>query len=598
MPADITDPSGIEYALESKKGPSEENALVLRRESIRHSASHIMAEAVRSIFPEAKFAIGPPTEDGFYYDFQLPRALTDDDLPVIEKKMAETVAADLPFQRTQVSRPEAGDMFRDQPFKLEIINAIKDDILGIYTHGPFSDLCNGPHVESTGGVPAFKLLSVAGAYWRGDENRPMLQRIYGTAFESQDALDLYLNRLEEAAKRDHRKLGRELGLFSVHNELGAGLICWHPKGARVRSLVEDFWRELHLDSGYSLVYSPHIGKSKLWETSGHLQFYSENMYAPVEIDEQDYYLKPMNCPFHILMYRSSLRSYRELPMRLAELGTVYRYERTGVLHGLLRVRGFTQDDAHIFCRPDQLEDEVRGVLELTFRLLGAFGFSDYKIFLSDRPEKYVGEQSEWDTATSRRSAQHPRGHGHQLPGRQRRRGILRPQDRRQDRRRHRSRVAMHHRTVRLQPPPPLRAVLYSRRWSGAQAVHGPPGDPRVHGALHGHTNRALRRSVPRVAGPDAGLDSPDYRPPRRICPGRSRPMTAAGLRIEVDDRGERMNRKIRDAQLNKVPYMLIVGDKEVAAETLSVRKRNGENLGPQPLASVIEMLQTDIADRT
>ena len=597
MPADITDPSGIEYALESKKGPSEENSLVLRRESIRHSASHIMAEAVRSIFPEAKFAIGPPTEDGFYYDFQLPRALTDDDLPVIEKKMAETVAADLPFQRTEVSRPEAGDMFREQPFKLEIINAIKDDTLGIYTHGPFSDLCNGPHVESTGGVPAFKLLSVAGAYWRGDENRPMLQRIYGTAFESQDALDLYLNRLEEAAKRDHRKLGRDLGLFSVHNELGAGLICWHPKGARVRSLVEDFWRELHLGSGYSLVYSPHIGKSKLWETSGHLQFYSENMYAPLEIDEQDYYLKPMNCPFHILMYRSSLRSYRELPMRLAELGTVYRYERTGVLHGLLRVRGFTQDDAHIFCRPDQLEDEVRGVLELTFRLLGAFGFSDYKIFLSDRPEKYVGEQSEWDTATSAlRNTLEDMGIDYQVD-------------------------------------------------SGGGAFYGPKIDVKIEDAIGREwqcttiqfdfnlprrfelsyiaedgrehrpymVHRAILGSMERFMGiliEHYGGAFPVWLAPTQasIVPITDRhveyaraaasQLTAAGLRVEVDDRGERMNRKIRDAQLNKVPYMLIVGDKEVAAETLSVRKRNGENLGPQPLASVIEMLQTDIADRT
>ena len=597
MPADITDPSGIEYALESKKGPSEENALVLRRESIRHSASHIMAEAVRSIFPEAKFAIGPPTEDGFYYDFQLPRALTDDDLPVIEKKMAETVAADLPFQRTEVSRPEAGDMFRDQPFKLEIIKAIKDDILGIYTHGPFSDLCNGPHVESTGGVPAFKLLSVAGAYWRGDENRPMLQRIYGTAFESQDALDLYLNRLEEAAKRDHRKLGRDLGLFSVHNELGAGLICWHPKGARVRSLVEDFWRELHLGSGYSLVYSPHIGKSKLWETSGHLQFYSENMYAPLEIDEQDYYLKPMNCPFHILMYRSSLRSYRELPMRLAELGTVYRYERTGVLHGLLRVRGFTQDDAHIFCRPDQLEDEVRGVLELTFRLLGAFGFSDYKIFLSDRPEKYVGEISEWDTATSAlRNTLEDMGINYQVD-------------------------------------------------SGGGAFYGPKIDVKIEDAIGREwqcttvqfdfnlprrfelsyigddgrehrpymVHRAILGSIERFMGiliEHYGGAFPVWLAPiqasmvpitdRHVEYARAAAaqLTAAGLRVEVDDRGERMNRKIRDAQINKVPYMLIVGDKEVSAETLSVRKRNGENLGPQPLASVIEMLQTDIADRT
>ena len=446
MPADITDPSGIEYALESKKGPSEENALALRRESIRHSASHIMAEAVRSIFPEAKFAIGPPTEDGFYYDFQLSRALTDDDLPVIEKKMAETVGADLPFQRTQVSRPEAGDMFRNQPFKLEIINAIKDDTLGIYTHGPFSDLCNGPHVESTGGVPAFKLLSVAGAYWRGDENRPMLQRIYGTAFESQDALDLYLNRLEEAAKRDHRKLGRDLGLFSVHNELGAGLICWHPKGARVRSLVEDFWRELHLDSGYSLVYSPHIGKSKLWETSGHLQFYSENMYAPVEIDEQDYYLKPMNCPFHILMYRSSLRSYRELPMRLAELG-----DRLPIRKDWCPPRSAPSPGLHPGRRPYLLPPRPagrRGPRRSRTHLPAPRRIRIQRLQdLPLRPPRKVCRRAIRVGHCHVSASQHPRRHGHQLPGRQRGRGILWPQDRRQDRRRHRSRVAMHHRPV-------------------------------------------------------------------------------------------------------------------------------------------------------
>ena len=597
MPADITDPSGIEYALESRKGPTEDNALALRRESIRHSASHIMAEAVQSIFPSVKFAIGPPTEDGFYYDFELPRALTEDDLPAIEKKMAETIAADLPFQRTQLPRPEANGLFQEQPFKLEIIEAIKDDHLGVYTHGEFSDLCNGPHVESTGQVPAFKLLSVAGAYWRGDENRPMLQRIYGTAFESQDALDTYLNRLEEAAKRDHRKLGRDLGLFTIHNELGAGLICWHPKGARVRSLVEDFWRELHLDSGYSLVYSPHIGKSRLWETSGHLQFYSENMYAPLEIDDQDYYLKPMNCPFHILMYRSSLRSYRELPMRLAELGTVYRYERTGVLHGLLRVRGFTQDDAHIFCRPDQLEDEVRGVLDLTFRLLGAFGFSDYQIYLSDRPEKYVGDLTEWDTATS----------------------------------------ALRNTLEEME--------LDYKVDSGGGAFYGPKIDVKIEDAIgrdwqcttvqfdfnlprrfnlsyigedgHEHrpymVHRAILGSMERFMGvliEHYGGAFPVWLAPTQatIVPITDRhvdyarsvasQMTTAGLRVEVDDRGERMNRKIRDAQLNKVPYMLVVGDKEVAAETLAIRKRTGENLGPQPLPAVIQLLQSDIAART
>ena len=291
------------------------------------------------------------------------------------------------------------DVSSDQPFKLELIDEIPaDEELSVYRHGSFTDLCQGPHVESTGKISAFKLLSVAGAYWRGDEHRPMLQRIYGAAFESQEALDDHLHRLEEAAKRDHRRLGRELDLFSTHEELGPGLIVWHPKGGRVRAIVEDYWRELHYRHGYEVVYTPHVGRSRLWQTSGHLDFYSDNMYSPMDVDGQDYFMKPMNCPFHIMVYRSDLRSYRDLPMRLGELGTVYRYERSGVLHGLMRVRGFTQDDAHIFCTPDQVESEVMGILDLAFELLDTFGFEDRRIYLSTRPEKYVGDPELWDHA--------------------------------------------------------------------------------------------------------------------------------------------------------------------------------------------------------
>ena len=370
------------------------------RHRMRHSAAHIMADAVLRLFPEAKMGIGPPIQDGFYYDFDVSRPFTPEDLERIEQLMNETISASHPFRRKEIGREEAKALFAGQPYKLEIIDGLPNEqTLTIYRHSDFVDLCQGPHIEDSGDIPAVKLLSVAGAYWRGDERRPMLQRIYGTAFESPEALADHLARLEEAEKRDHRTLGRQLGLFSIHDEIGAGLIVWHPKGGQVRTIIEDYWRDLHYRRGYDILYSPHIGRAQLWQTSGHLEFFRENMYAPLEIDEQEYFLKPMNCPFHIMVYRSALRSYRELPLRYAELGTVYRYERSGVLHGLMRVRGFTQDDAHIFCRPDQVEAEVDGVLELTFELLKDFGFADYSISLSTRPEKAVGEQALWDHAT-------------------------------------------------------------------------------------------------------------------------------------------------------------------------------------------------------
>lgn len=369
-------------------------------EMMRHSASHIMAEAVLSIFPEAKFGIGPAIEDGFYYDFELPRPLAVEDLPAIELKMKEIVAANLPFVSEEKTVKEALKLFADQKYKIELIRDLGEDKVTIYRQGGFTDLCRGPHVKATGEIKAFKLTSVAGAYWRGDEKRPMLQRIYGVAFAKQADLDDYLKRLAEAAKRDHRKLGKELDLFSLHEEAGPGLVYWHPRGATVRQLIEDFWKVEHRRRGYDIVYSPHIAKVHLWETSGHWNFYRENMYSPMEIDEIQYVLKPMNCPFHILMYKTQLRSYRNLPMRYAELGTVYRYERSGVLHGLARVRGFTQDDAHIFCRPDQLEAEVKDVVELAQFMMHSFGFTEYEMMLSTRPEKAVGSEDSWDMATA------------------------------------------------------------------------------------------------------------------------------------------------------------------------------------------------------
>ncbi|HMM61423.1 MAG TPA: threonine--tRNA ligase, partial [Candidatus Rifleibacterium sp.] len=332
--------------------------------------AHIMAEAVLKLFPEAQFGIGPAIENGFYYDFLLPRALTTEDLASVEKEMEEIIKAKSPFVRKVVSREEALDMFKkmNQTFKLELIEELGDQTISVFSQGKFVDLCRGPHVQDSGAIKNFKLLSVAGAYWRGDEKRPMLQRIYGTAFMTKEELKEYLDRLEEAKKRDHRKLGKELDLFTTHEEVGPGLVFWHPKGARIRHEIESFWKEQHYRNGYELMYTPHIGQSWLWETSGHLQNYKDAMYNPMEIDGKDYFIKPMNCPFHIMTYKSQVRSYRDLPLRWAELGTVYRYEKSGVLHGLLRVRGFTQDDAHIFCTPEQIQDEIREILRFSLKL--------------------------------------------------------------------------------------------------------------------------------------------------------------------------------------------------------------------------------------
>jgi len=380
---------------------------------IRHSAAHIMAQAVIEKFPDAKIAIGPAIEDGFYYDFDLPRPLTPEDLESIEKRMRGIIQSKVTFERKVVSAEEAKQVFKDQPFKLELISGLEEGKLdddgnpiaekpeiSLYTQGIFTDLCRGPHVQvSTEINPnAVKLLSVAGAYWRGDEKRPMLQRIYGTAWNNPQELKDYLWRVEEAKKRDHRKIGKDLDLFSVSDEVGAGLILWHPKGGKIRKIVEQFWTEEHEMNGYDFVYTPHIGKAQLWETSGHLGFYKENMYAPVDIEGQQYFIKPMNCPFHLNIYKSSIRSYRDLPLRYAEEGTVYRYERSGTLHGLMRVRGFTQDDAHHFCRPDQMPGEIDFVLNFSLHILRSFGFKDIHAYLSTMPEKSVGAPELWHAA--------------------------------------------------------------------------------------------------------------------------------------------------------------------------------------------------------
>jgi len=564
------------------------------RHRMRHSAAHVMADAVLRLFPEAKMGIGPPTQDGFYYDFEVSRPFTPEDLESIQEIMINTISETLPFRREEITREEALTLFSDQPYKLEIIDAISDDeALSIYRHGNFIDLCQGPHIENTRDIAAMKLLNVAGAYWRGDETRPMLQRIYGTAFESQNYLDDHLNRLEEAEKRDHRILGRQLDLFTIHEEIGPGLIVWHPKGGVIRTKLEDYWRDIHYRHGYKIVYSPHIGRSQLWETSGHLDFYQEGMYAPVEVDEQQYYLKPMNCPFHIMIYKSDLHSYRELPLRIAELGTVYRYERSGVLHGLMRVRGFTQDDAHIFCLPDQVESEVGDVLGLTFELLEAFGFKEYSISLSTRPVKYVGDLDMWDHATeSLRNALVARGLEYDIDdgggafyGPKIDIKITDALGR-----------AWQCTTVQFDFNLPERFDLTFQNAEGGRSR-----PYMVHRAILGSLERFIGVLIEHYAGAFPLWLSPVQ---AVIIPIADRHIEYAeqiqtklvnqGYRVEVDSRSERMNLKIRNAQLQKMPYMLIVGDKELEQETASVRLRSGTDMGAMPLSDLITHMDQDL----
>jgi threonyl-tRNA synthetase len=370
-------------------------------QTLRHSASHIMASAVVELFPGTKLGIGPAIEEGFYYDFDIPTKISEDDLPKIEQKMREIIEKDYKFLRQEISKEEAIKLFKEktEPYKLELLQEIPEDKVSIYVHNNFVDLCRGPHIESTGQLKYFKLLSVSGAYWRGDEKNPQLTRIYGTAFFTKEELDDYLNKLEEAKKRDHRKLGKELELFEIFEEkFGSGLVFWLPKGAVIRKIIEDYLREFHLKNGYQIVYTPHIARSTLWEISGHLGFYSEYMFSPMDVEGQKYIIKPMNCPGHVLIYKSKLHSYKELPIRLFELGTVYRYERSGVLHGLMRVRGFTQDDAHIFCTPENVENEILALLDTVVKVLNKFSFKEYNIKLSTRPEKFIGDLEHWELA--------------------------------------------------------------------------------------------------------------------------------------------------------------------------------------------------------
>jgi len=566
-------------------------------EKIRHSVSHVMAEAVQSIFPDAKFGIGPPIENGFYYDFDLPRPLTPDDLPVIEAKMDEIIISDTPFVGWELTKEEAKQLFTLQPYKLELIEEIPDEKVSIYRQGSFVDLCRGPHVNSTGEIKAYKLVSIAGAYWRGDEHRPMLQRIYGVAFDTNEALEEHLRKLEEAAKRDHRKLGRELDLFSIHEEAGPGLIHWHPKGATIRRVIEDFWKDEHIKRGYDIVYTPHIAKVDLWKTSGHWEFYREHLYSPMEVEGQEYILKPMNCLGHILMYKTRLHSYRELPVRYAELGTVYRYELSGVLHGLARVRGFTQDDAHIFCRFDQLEEEVVRVLELALLMIETFGFADYQVMLSTRPEKYAGAPETWEDATEtlRRALEHV-GIAYEIdPGE----GVFYGP---------KIDIKFEDAQGRAWQGPTIQ-VDFNLAQRFSVTYIGEDGQEHlvamVHRTVLGSMERFLASLIEHYGGA-----FPVWLAPVQVAiiPIADRHLDYARrledelkkekVRVEVDARSERVNLKIRQAQLDKVPYMLIIGDKEVDASTVSIRLRGGEQKADQSVDGFKEIIKMATMDKS
>jgi threonyl-tRNA synthetase len=570
-----------------------------RLERIRHSASHVMAQAVLEKFPGAKFAIGPAIEDGFYYDFDLPRPLTPDDLAEIEARMKDIIKGKHEFVRREISREQALEMFEDQPYKLELIDEFPDDeTVSVYEHDSFVDLCRGPHVEHTGRIKAnaVRLMSVAGAYWRGDERRPMLQRIYGTAWSSKKELDQHLKKLAEIEARDHRKLVRELDLVSFHEEAGAGLAHWHPKGGRVRVLMEDYWRRLHYEGGYEIVFSPHIGRAHLWETSGHLDFYRDGMYAPMDIEGQEYFIKPMNCPFHINVYNSQTRSYRDLPLRWAELGTVYRYERSGTLHGLLRVRGFTQDDAHIICTPEQIDEEILRVLDFSVNLLRGFGFEEFRYDLSvrdpDNLDKYAGEDAMWVQAeASLARALETRGF---------------PYER------------MEGEAVFYGPKIDIHIQdALGRTWQCTTiqfdfnlptrfdmtyvAEDGQEQRPYVvHRALLGSIERFFALLVEHYAGalpvwlaPVQAVAIPIADRHNEYVEQVVAELMKAGVRAEANLSSDRMNAKIRDAEMQKIPYMLVVGDKEVEAQRVNVRLRDGSQPGELTVAEVAEQIRQD-----
>ncbi|MBD3379027.1 MAG: threonine--tRNA ligase [Candidatus Omnitrophica bacterium] len=576
-----------------------------RLEKIRHSAAHVLADAVKKLYPGVKLGIGPAIEDGFYYDFDFSSCgeksegpgsfLVPEDLSRIEKEMRKIAGAKVPFQKRAVTKEEAAELLEKEgeTYKLELLADLGDgERVTIYTHGDFFDLCKGPHVENTSEIGAFKLLSLAGAYWRGDEKNPMLQRVYGTAFEKEQELEEHLRLIEEARKRDHRRLGKELELFSFHEEMGAGLVLYHPKGALLRQLVVDYITARHLEKGYQLISSPHILKSDIWQTSGHYGFYKENMYF-FDSEGQEYAVKPMNCPGHILVYSSRVRSYRELPLRLFELGTVYRHEKSGVLHGLLRVRGFTQDDAHLFCRNDQVESEIEKVIDFVDETLKDFGFTDIEVELSTRPEKFIGEEKDWEKATSA------------LENTLRNKGI--------DYEVNEGDGAFYGPKIDIK----LKDAL-GRSWQCAtvQCDFSLPerfdlkyidsdGEEKRPIMLH----RVVLGSLERFIGAlieHYGGDFPLWLAPVQVMmvpitqdqveyaeEAASR-LRAAGLRVEVDPRDEKMQKKIRDAEVTKIPYMAVLGKREAADGTLSLRSRKDGNIGVMKTSEMIDKLTEEV----
>ncbi len=563
-----------------------------------HSSAHLMAHAVKRLFPQAKLAIGPPIEDGFYYDIDLDRPITPEDFPLIEQEMKKIVEADYPIRRQVMQKHEAIRFFQQkrEDYKIELIEELEGEITA-YTQEDFTDLCRGPHLPSTGKIGKhFKLLNVAGAYWRGDEHNKMLQRIYGTAYPKKKMLEEHLHRLEEAKRRDHRKLGRELDLYSIQESIGNGLILWHPKGARVRRIMEQFTIEEHYRHGYELVYTPHIAKLNLWETSGHTGFYRENMFSPMVVDEVEYQLKPMNCPFHITIYKSHLRSYRELPIRFFELGTVYRYERSGVLHGLMRVRGFTQDDAHIFCTPEQLNDEIVKVLDFTFYILKTFGFSEYDIYLSTRPEKFVGTVERWDAATEAlRNALETLQMDYQVdPGE----GVF-----------YGPKIDIKIKdslgrswqcsTIQVDFNLPERFKVEYIGEDGQ--AHQPIV---IHRALMGSVERFFGVLIEHYAGafplwlaPVQAIVLPITEKQHDYARKVFEKLRLADIRVNLDTRNEKVGFKIREAEVNKIPYMLIIGEKEVQSGSVSVRRKGAGDLGTMSMDELLQRMREEIANK-
>ena len=567
---------------------------------LRHSCSHILAQAVKELWPEAKLGIGPAIEDGFYYDFDKKEPFSEEDLSVVEKKMREIIKRNDPFIREELNKIDALALFQklNEPYKQELIKALPGEVVSIYKTGDgLTDLCRGPHIQSTGQINAFKLLSVAGAYWHGIETNPMLQRIYGTCFETQKELDEYLNNLEEAKKRDHRKLGPQLEFFDIYHDIaGAGLVFYHPKGALLRKIIEDYEKEEHLRRGYQLVITPHIMDALLWKTSGHYDYYKDNMYT-FNIDEKEFVLKPMNCPGHILIYKSKTRSYKDLPIRYFELGTVYRREKAGVLHGLLRVRGFTQDDAHIFCLPEQLKQEIKSVIDFVFDTMKTFGFEDVGIELSTRPEKSIGTDEDWQKATEA------------LEEALKEKGLkydINPGD-----------GAFYGPKIDIK----LKDAL-KRSWQCATIQcdfalpkrfnlsyvdsDGKEKQPiMLHRVLLGSVERFIGALIEHYNGelplwlaPVQVLIIPIMETAHTYAFAARDKLKAQGVRVEVDDRNETLNKRIRNAELEKIPYVLVVGDREELAESVAVRVKGKGNVGVKKLSDFAEEIKSEIEKKT